>query len=118
MHLLTEALKVQRIGTSRRRFANLDSLPDTPATNILNFRGGEILDFVPFKYRHTNFFTQIVDVKHIAEEDISSVATNVRRSKRADDWYSFGQRSKVNEVSLGLLSKPEANGERGNPRMS
>lgn len=84
---------------------NLDTLPDTPATNILNFRGGDILDFVPFKYGNTDPFTQIVDVKHFTEGDVSSVVANMRRSKWADDGYTFGQLGKVNEVSLGTLNE-------------
>ena len=108
-YLLTEAVKGQRIGISRLRFANLDSLPDTPATNIFNFRGGEILDFVPFKYGHTDPFTQVVNVKHFTEWDISSIAANMRRSKWANDGYTFGHQGKINEVSLGTLN--EAYGE-------
>jgi hypothetical protein len=91
---------------------NLDSLPDTPATNILNFRGGKILDFVPFKYGNTNPFTQVIDIKHFTEEEISRIAAYVRRNKWTDDGHTFGQHGKVNEVSLGTLN--EAWGERRN----
>ncbi len=107
IHLLTEALKAQRTGYSGPRFANLDGLPDTPATNILNFRdgGGKILDFVPFKHGHTDLFAQIVDIKHFTEEDISGVAADVRRNEWANNGYTFSQYGKVDEISLGTLSE-------------
>jgi hypothetical protein len=97
----------------------LNSLPDAPATNILDFRGGEILDFVPFEYGNTDLSTQIVDVKHFTEEDISSVSANVRRSKWANDGNTFGYQSKINEVSLGTSNvKAEGSGGRRNPQKS
>lgn len=98
---------MQCIGYSGRRFANLDGLPDTPATNILNFRGrsGEILDLVPFKYGNTDLVTQVVDIKHFAEEGISGVATDMRRGEWTNDGHTFSQQGKVDEVSLGKLSK-------------
>lgn len=44
--------------------------------------------------------TQIIDVKHFTEEDLSSVTTDVRRSEWADNGYTFGHHSQVNEISL------------------
>ena len=107
IHLLTEALKGECIGYSGRRFANLDGLPDTPATNILNFRGltGKILDFMPFQYRHTNLVTQVLDIKHFTKESISGITANVRRSEWANDGYTLGQYGKVDEIPLGKMSK-------------
>jgi hypothetical protein len=60
---------------------------------------------VPFKYGHTDLVTQIVDIKHFTEEGISGVTADVRRSEYANDRYTFGYDGKVDEVSLGKLSK-------------
>src|SRR6266404_5570241 len=92
-------------GKAGRRFVKQDGLPDTPATNIVNFRVGKILDFVPFQYGYTDFFTQILDIKHFAEEDISGVATDVGRSESANDGYTFGQHGKVYKISMDTLSE-------------
>jgi hypothetical protein len=60
---------------------------------------------MPFKYGNTDLFTQIVDVKHFTKGDISSVSTDVRRSKWANDRNTFSNQSKINEVSLGTLDE-------------
>jgi len=96
---------LKRTGNSRTRFSSLNGLPYTPATNILDFLAGGILDLTPFKYRHTNHFTQIVDVKYFTKENLSSVASDVRGNEGADDGYAFSQHSKVDEISLSTLNE-------------
>ncbi len=103
--LLTEALMKDSIGKAGRRFATLDGLPDTPATNIVNFRVGKILHFMPFEYGYTDLFTQILDIKHFAEEDISGAVIEVNRNESANDGYTFGQHGKVYKISLDTLSE-------------
>ena len=115
MCLLTEALKRQCIGYSRTRLANLNSLPNAPAANALNFRAGGILNFAPLKYGKADSFTQIINVKHFAEEDLSGITTNVRRDEWADDGHAFGQQSEVNEISLDKLHQVENEGGEKEP---
>ena len=71
---------------------------------------GGLLDFAPLKYGKTDGFTQIVDVEHIAKEDLPGVTTNVRRGEWADNGYAFGQQSEVNEISLDTLHQVENDG--------
>lgn len=115
MCLLTEALKGQCAGYSRPRLASLNSLPNTPAANVLNFCAGGILNFAPLKYGKADGFTQVVNVKHFAEEDLSGIATDVRRGEWADDGYPFGQHSEVNEISLHKLHQDENEGGEKEP---
>ena len=100
----------------------MNGLPNTPTAKIFNFRvgGGEVLDLAPFKYGHTDLLTEVVDVKHFTERNVSSVTANVRRSERADDGYTFCQHSKVNEVSLITLNQlgVRSEKEQTNIRMS
>lgn len=62
--------------------------------------------------------TQVVDIKHFTEEDLSSVTTDVRRSERADNGYTFCQHSQVNEISLDSSINARMREEKRDPRMS
>ena len=105
-HLRTKALESQRIAEARFRLAGLNSLPDTPTTDIFDFIARKILDFVPLEYRDADSSTQIIYVKHFAKiniADIKAAGDSMRRSEWANDGYTLGQHSEVNEVSLGML---------------
>jgi hypothetical protein len=115
MCLLTEALEGKCVGYPRPRLASLNSLPNTPAANALNFRAGGIFNFAPLKYGNADSFTQIINVKHFAEEDLSGITTDVRRGEWADDGYAFGQHGEVNEISLDQLHQVKNEGGEKEP---
>jgi hypothetical protein len=108
--VLTKALKIHRAGDTRLWIACLNSLPDTPAANIFDFFVGKIFDFVPFEYGNADSFAQMIYVKYFAEIDIAGVmaaCNGVRGGEWADDGYTLGQQSEVNDVPLGMLSLSE-----------
>ena len=63
---------------------------------------------MPLEYGNTNGSAQVIYVKHFAKINIAdigaSAAGNCMRGREwANDGYTFGQHSKVNEVSLDML---------------
>jgi len=88
----------------------LNGLPDTPTANIFDFFVGKIFDFVPFEYGNADGFAQMIYVKYFAEIDIAGVVAacnGVRGGEWANDGYTLGQHSEVNDVSLSMLSLSE-----------
>jgi hypothetical protein len=106
--LLTKALESQCVARARSRLAGLNSLPNAPTADIFDFIARKILDFVPLEHRNTDGSTQIIYVKNFAERniaDIEAAGNGMRGSEWANDGYTLGQHSEVNEISLGMLRR-------------
>jgi hypothetical protein len=105
-HLLTKALESQCVARARSRLAGLNGLPDAPTADIFDFIARKILDIVPLEYRNSDRSTQIIYVKNFAETNIADVEAagdGMRGCEWANDGYTLGQHSEVNEISLGML---------------